>query len=170
MRNYNQIKDRSCHELSTVRAGISGILVAAGRCSTEHTLHETNIAPENRGPLKEISSSNHWFSGAMLDSGRVSPSFWNKTTGLGWCYGSTGWWLAGLRLACCMSEWPNLCSSIGFWPQAERATRAGREGIAGNPCACWKVGYTGIPSFDFQNTILENINYTVDTENWVNNI
>ncbi len=35
------------------------------------TLPETNIAPENRPSGKEISSSNHPFSGAMLVSGRV---------------------------------------------------------------------------------------------------
>ena len=35
------------------------------------TLPETNIAPENRTSQKEISSSNHWFSGAILVSGRV---------------------------------------------------------------------------------------------------
>ena len=37
------------------------------------TLQETNIAPENRASQKEISSSNHWFSGVMLVSGRVHP-------------------------------------------------------------------------------------------------
>ena len=35
------------------------------------TLPETNIAPENGPSQKEISSSNHTFSGAMLVSGRV---------------------------------------------------------------------------------------------------
>ena len=41
-------------------------------CLTSLTiLCETNIAPENRPSQTEISSSNHWFSGAMLVSGRV---------------------------------------------------------------------------------------------------
>ena len=35
------------------------------------TLPETNMAPENRPSQKDISSSNHQFSGAMLVSGRV---------------------------------------------------------------------------------------------------
>ena len=41
---------------------------------TQHkrdTLQETNIAPENWPSQKEISSSNHWFSRAMLVWGRV---------------------------------------------------------------------------------------------------
>ena len=40
----------------------------------KQTLPETNIAPANRPSLKEISSSNHPFSRAMLVSGRVNKS------------------------------------------------------------------------------------------------
>ena len=36
-----------------------------------HSLKLTAKAPENRPSQKEISSSNHWFSGAMLVAGRV---------------------------------------------------------------------------------------------------
>ena len=39
------------------------------------TLPETNIAPEHRPSQKDMSSSNHQFSGAMLVSGRVSLGF-----------------------------------------------------------------------------------------------
>lgn len=38
-----------------------------------NTLPETNIISENRPSPKEISSSNHWFRGALLVSGRVMP-------------------------------------------------------------------------------------------------
>ena len=37
-----------------------------------YTLPETNIAPENRPSQKEMSSSNHQFSDAMLVSGSVA--------------------------------------------------------------------------------------------------
>ena len=39
-----------------------------------YALPETNIAPEKRSSQKEISSSNHPFSGAMLVSGRVEAN------------------------------------------------------------------------------------------------
>ena len=43
-----------------------------GKKEESYTLPETAIAPENRLSQKEISSSNHPFSGAMLVSGRVT--------------------------------------------------------------------------------------------------
>ena len=39
--------------------------------NSNDALPKTNIAPENRPPQKEISSSNNPYSGAMLVSGRV---------------------------------------------------------------------------------------------------
>ena len=58
------------------------------RMSSNDALPKTNIAPENRPPQKEISSSNNPYSGAMLVSGRVYildyfgalPKHW-KTSG-----------------------------------------------------------------------------------------
>ena len=48
------------------------------RQSESHTLPETNIAPENRPSLKEISSSNHPFSGALAVSFREGNAIWIK--------------------------------------------------------------------------------------------
>ena len=48
------------------------IIGIINRCLLRVTLPETNIEPEKRPFQKEISSSNHGFSGAMLVSGRVS--------------------------------------------------------------------------------------------------
>ena len=48
--------------------GLQSLIGIAKRIST---LPESNTAPENRPSQKEISSSNHPFSGAMLVAGRV---------------------------------------------------------------------------------------------------
>ncbi len=70
-----------CFSLDSWSAQCAPLPVPSGTLTkvvTSHTLPGTNIAPENRPSQKEITSSNHQFSGGMLVSGSVCPNLFSR--------------------------------------------------------------------------------------------